>query len=365
MLRYLEIKKALLEMTSSMEPGKKLPDRTILCKTLDTSRTTLDKAIRELTEQGILRSKKGSGTYVVGALDGTVENAENWCVIIPNIMDSIYSGLVKGISNVAQKHNANVILCNSDNDSGKQEQNIKRLLVSGVAGFLIVPVIANSPFENSRLYSSLIKSDVPFIFCNRSVDGVSAPVVTSNDFYGGYIATKHLISKGYRHISFVAKYKYRTSMDRCQGYIAALLENGIPVNRRLIVVPADGNKLDCRSEMLRLLTDPNETVDAVFCFNDDVAIKVMETIKKSGRKISDEIGVIGYDNSTACDTQDPKLTSISYKNEEIGEKAASLLYDLCHGKPRSSEFEYYLFQPEIVERASCLGIRAIGQKSSI
>ena len=357
MLRYLEIKNELLNMTSSMEPGQKLPDRVVLCKMLDTSRTTLDKAIRELMDQGFLSSKKGSGTYVVGALDGAVDNAENWCVIIPNIMESIYSGLVKGISNIAQSRNANLILCNSDNDSGRQEQNIRRLLVSGVAGFIIVPVIANNPIENYQLYSNLIKSDVPFIFCNRSVDGVSAPVVTSNDFYGGYIATKHLISKGYRHIAFIAKYKYRTSMDRCQGYITALLENNIPINRRLIIVPAEGGqKLDCCREMERLLDD-REEVDAVFCFNDDVAINVIKAINGHGKKVSDDIGVIGYDNSASCDTQTPKLTSISYKNEEIGEKAANLLCDLCDNKPLSSEFEYYLFQPEIVERESCLGLR--------
>lgn len=358
MLRYLEIKNELINMTLSMNPGQKLPDRTALCKMLDTSRTTLDKAIRELVNQGVLSSRKGSGTYAVGALDGAVDNAENWCVIIPNIMDSIYSGLVKGISNVAQLHNANIILCNSDNDSGKQEQNIRRLLVSGVAGFIIVPVIANNPIENYQLYSNLIKSDVPFIFCNRSVDGVSAPVVTSNDFYGGYIATKHLISKGYRHIAFVTKYRYRTSMDRCQGYITALLENDITINRRLIVVPAEGGRqLDCGREMERLLDDENETVDAVFCFNDDVAINVCKAIKGRGKRISDEIGVIGYDNSASCETQSPRLTSVSYKNEEIGEKAASLLYDLCDNKPRSSEFEYYLFQPEIVERESCQGLK--------
>lgn len=356
MLRYLEIKEALTEMVSDMEPGQRLPDRLTLCKILDTTRTTLDKAIHVLVDQEILVSKKGSGTFVVGALHGAVADVENWCVIIPNIMDPIYSGLVKGIENVAQAHNANVILCNSDNDSCKQEKNIRRLLVSGVAGFIIVPVIANNPIENCQLYSSLIKSDVPFIFCNRSVDGVSAPIVTSNDFYGGYLVTKHLLSKGYKNIAYITRHKYRTSMDRCQGYITALLENGIPINRRLIIVPAEnGQKLDCFEEMKKLLSEQNCNVDAVFCFNDDIAVSVVDAIKLSGKKISDNIGVIGYDNTEVCGGQTPRLSSVSYKTEEIGKKAAELLYNLCRGKPKSSQFEYYLFQPEIVERESCLG----------
>ena len=358
MLRYLEIKKQLMDMVSTMEPGQRLPDRPSLCRMLDTTRTTVDKAIKELVEQDILSSRKGSGTYVVGALDGAVEDAVNWCVIIPDITESIYSSLVNGIESVAQAHNANVILCNSGNDSGRQEKNIRRLLVSGVAGFIIVPVIANDPVENYQLYSSLIRSDVPFIFCNRSVDGVSAPVVTSNDFYGGYIATKHLISKGYRNIAFLARQKYRTSMDRCQGYLGALLECGLDIDRRLIVIPErSGQEIDCRAEFISLLEEKAGQVDAVFCFNDDIAVKAMEAVKHAGLKVSDQVGVIGYDDTEICNSQHPRLSSVLYKSEQIGEKAAELLYELCSGKPKSSRFEYYLFQPEIAERESCRGPR--------
>lgn len=355
MLRYLEIKKEILDMISTMEPGQRLPDRLVLCKMLDTTRTTLDKAIRELVDQEVLTAKKGSGTYVVGALDGTKLNVENWCVIVPNIMESIYSGLVKGISNVAQAHNINLILCNSENESSKQERIIRRLLVSGIKGFIIVPVITSSPTENYEMYRSLIKSSVPFIFCNRAVEGVFAPVVASSDYYGGYIATKHLIAQGYRNIAFLSRYRYRTSMDRCHGYMVALLEAGIAINRRLIVMPEqNGQKIDSYAETKKLLIS-SEPMDAIFCFNDSVAARAHAAITNSGKQVSRDIGLIGYDNTDLCDALTPRLSSVSYKNEEIGEKAADLLLDLCREIPPRSQFEYYLFQPQIVERESCCG----------
>lgn len=343
-----------MEMISTMSPGERLMDRPSLCKLLDTTRTTLDKAINELVQQEILTSRKGSGTYVVGALEGSVSDSDNWCIIVPNIVDPIYSGLVSGISKIAQKRNANIILCNSDNDSSKQEKYIRRLLVSGVAGFIIVPVITDDLAENYRLYNNLIRSNVPFIFCNRSVDGVIAPVVTSNDFYGGYIATKHLIDNGYKKVAFVSKHKYRTSMDRCQGYMSALLENNIEINRRRIIIPASEKQPIDYCQETRKLLEKGE-IDAIFCFNDSIAIQIADVVKSVGLKISDDVGIIGYDNIEACKSYNPPLSSVSYKIAEIGEKAADVLCDLCYEKKAPSRFEYYLFQPDVIPRESCMG----------
>jgi len=362
MLRYLEIKKQLQDMIAAMSPGERLPDRTTLCRMLDTTRTTLDKAVGELIAQDVLTSRKGSGTYVVGALEGAVADSENWCVIVPNIVDPIYSGLVSGIESVAQQRNANLILCSSDNDSVKQEKYIRRLLVSGVSGFIIVPVITGDPSENYRLYSSLIRSNVPFIFCNRSVDGVIAPVVTSNDFYGGYIATNHLIRQGYRKIAYVAKHKYRTSMDRCQGYMTALLENDIGINRKLIVIPpSEKEPIDYLGKVKALLLSGE--ADAVFCFNDAIALQTADVVKSIGMTVSDDVGIIGYDNTELSRSYSPALSSVSYKIVEIGKKAADVLCDLCAAEKKQSRFEYYLFQPEVKARASCRGKRAVSDRA--
>ncbi len=356
MLRYLEIKAQLKDIISDMSPGDKLPDRVELCRRLDTTRTTLDKAIRELANQGMLSSRKGSGTYIASELDDRVTSEESWGVIVPDISEAIYATLVSGIECVSQIYNANVILCNSNGNPLTQQRFIKRLLNSGVSGFIIVPVIENSVQENSNLYNVLVRSRVPFIFCNRSVDGISAPVVTSNDFYGGNIATKYLISNGYRKIAFISEYKYRTSMDRCQGYLSALLENDIEINRRLIVMPSySEKKADVRGQTDELLKA--EKPDAVFCFNDAIAFQVIDVIHKNGLRVSDDIGVIGYDDTEACNSQTPAITSVSYKTYEIGQKAAEVLYKQIHGQKLRSGFDYYLFQPEITVRESCRGVK--------
>lgn len=355
MLRYKEIKNMLLQEIASFSPGERLPSRPALCKKLDTTRATLDKAIRELAKEGYLSSKNGSGTYLVGLQGNHTPLSKNWGIIVPNVMDAVYPGLVRGAENVAQKYGINTILCNSDNDPDKQEQYIKRLLLSGVTGIIIVPIVSNSIRENFKLYNQLADTKTPIVFCNRSVDGINVPVVTSNDFYGGYIATKHLIENGYRRIAYIAGPKYKTSIERCQGYISALIENGIEVERsRIVFAKENTEKSNFGYEGLDVLLEQKNEINGIFCFNDRIAQGCYRSIQERGLRISEDIGLIAYDNTDICDILEPKLTSVSYKNLEIGEKAAELLWKMNRNE-YTPDFEYYLFQPGIVTRNSCLG----------
>lgn len=354
MLRYKEIKNLLIERIGKMNPGERLPSRPDLCLEMETTRTTLDRAIKELESEGVLSCQNGSGTYVLGLIRGTAPQVDNWCVIVPNVMEDIYPSLIRGIENVGARVGANIILCNSDNDADKQERYIRRLLVSGVAGFIIVPVISDSIETSYRLYGTLLDANIPFVFCNRSVEGVKAPLVKSNDFYGGYIATKLLLSKGYRKISYLAKKKYQTSAERCQGYISALLEWGLKIDRRLIILPRENEDIDCYQAAKKIIAD-NNCPDAIFCFNDYVAQEVCKAVIACGKKVSDDIGIIGYDNITSVASFLPSISSVAYKSVEIGEMAAGILADSISGKDPGSNFDSYLFQPIIVERESCRG----------
>lgn len=354
MLRYLEIKNQLREMVEGMPVGRRLTSRVALCRQLDTTRATLDKAIAELESEGYLVSRKGSGTYVSSLPNEKPASIENWGVIVPNIMDPIYPGLVRGIENAAQRYGLSISLCNSDDSIEKQEMYIRRLILLGVSGFIIVPVISSNLEETTRLYRQLAGSRLPFIFCNRGVDGIEAPVITSNSYYGGYIATKHLIQKGYRRIAYVAKKKYSTSMERCSGCISALLEGGLRVNGAHMILHAGGsNEAVLRERICHMLSEEGRP-DAIFCFNDEVARAAYQAAREAGLRISKDLGIIGYDDDSSCSLYMPQITSVSYRNVEIGERAGELLYKMVSGQP-APEFSYFFLQPEIVERESCLG----------
>ncbi|MBQ7599317.1 MAG: substrate-binding domain-containing protein [Clostridia bacterium] len=352
MLRYLEIKNQLLEITDKMQPGEKLMNRNTLCKMLDTTRTTLDKAIRELVDQGVLVSRKGSGTFLSGGLITPQKGIKNWCVIVPNF-EIIYARLVSGIESVARQHDVNVILCCSDDNFSRQEHLIHRLIASGADGFIIVPVITDSPQDNLKLYSQLVNMTIPFVFCNRGIEGINVPVVSSNDFYGSYIATKLLIDRGYRRIGFVAPRKYVTSIQRCHGYMSALQEAGIQIDRRLIFFPPTATAGDYIEPVKRMIE--KEKADGFYCFNYAVGVDVADTVEKCGKRVSDDIGIIAYSNGGPSDIGRASLSTVGAKASEIGAKAAQVLGRIISGDEPKSAFDGYLFMPEITERQSCKG----------
>lgn len=356
MLRYLEIKESLKEIIYGMNVGERLQDRVTLCQILDTSRTTLDKAIRELTDEGMLSSRQGSGTFVANTHFAKQDTSYIWGVIVPNITEPIYNVLVSSIESVAQKKNINVVLCSSENDKHRQAQFIRRLTKSHAAGFIIVPVISNNPIENQSLYLNLKSQDIPFVFCNRSVEGINAPIVQSNDFYGGYIATKHLISRGYRRIAYISVARYKTCIDRYQGYAAAIMESGLELDRSIIRIPS-GREPDFiyYDETRKLLATTD--IDAVFAFGDYGAFSVAAAIKDAGLVVSDDIGLIGYNDIEACNMSVPPLSSVSYKAREIGIKAAELLYALIYKPDSLQGVDIYTSLPELVVRESSRGKR--------
>lgn len=354
MMRYQEIKEQLVHKIGQLEPGTRLPSRPDLCVQLDTNRTTLDRAIKELEREGMLYSRNGSGTYVIGLVQGKVSTTENWGVIVPNVMDHVYPSLARGIENVACRYSANVILCNSDDDVEKQNRYIKRLLLSGVSGFIIVPIITSSVEISSKLYGTLLDSHIPFVFCHRGVEGIRVPIVKSNDFYGGYIATKHLLSRGYRNIAYIARREYSTSVERYHGYVSAIQEYGLPVKRERVLLPRE-ERPNSSYQYMRQLLERDPEVDAVFCFNDYVALEVCSAVQDAGKRVSHDIGVIGYDNLPADSSVSPKITSLAFKSLQIGEQAAQVLYEMINQKSKGEWTNYYLFQPSIVLRESCLG----------
>lgn len=354
MLRYKEIKLLLVKDIANLGILEKLPSRNVLCKKYDTTRTTLDKAIKELEAEGVVFCRKGSGSYVAPPEGYDSTRSGNWGLIVPDADEDIYVELAQGVETVAESVNANVILCNFEHSSEKQAQYIRRLVLTGIDGLIIVPVVRNVNVEVNSLYSVLADAKRPTVFCNLALAGLNAPIVMASSFFGGYAATKHLIEKGYRHIAFLCNYIYRTSEERCQGYLAALQESGIEVDRDLILIDsAEGEPTDGYSAMKRLL-DKECKVDAVFCFNDVLLPGVYKAIHECGLSVSDDIGVIGYDNTSVSTALSPRASTVSYPSREIGRLAAELLVKQVKGLPVST-FPSYMFMPSVEARESSLG----------
>lgn len=362
MYRYSEMKEMLLADIKKMKPLTKLISRPKLCEKYGVTRTTTDRAIAELTNEKVLYSIKGSGTYVAApqfAERPTVLKKPGdtmvWGVILPDIMYDLYTAILRGISDIAAPDNINVMLFNTDNDTAKQHGIVENLLVTGVDGLIIIPAISND--INLATYMLLREKNIPFVFCNRGIDTLpEVPLVCCNNFYGGYIAVKHLIELGYRHIAFLSKLRYRTALDRYLGYCAAIMEAGLPLNRKLVTLSFEGDDRQGAFDATCRLLQHRPEIDSIFCVGDLYLQGVYDAISANGLRVSDDIGVVSHDNSTICERVTPKATSTSFKGYEAGYQAALLLNKLMKGETLN-DINLFVMQPELVVRDSCKGLQ--------
>ena len=356
MFKYTKLMTRLLKEIRETTADTKLPSRQELCSQYQCTRTTIDRAIKELTAQGYLYSHQGSGTYVASTEFSNPQITHTWGLIVPNIQFQLYSSMLRGVADVANKNGISVQIFNTDNEPSKQRHIIRNLVKLKINGLLIVPNTVTEP--QYEIFFWLKSQNIPFVFCNRGVEEmVNAPLVCSNSFYGGYLATKHLFEKGYKNPAIITSRFYRLPMDRMQGYLAAVSEQGIKLNRDQIVyrcgVPQAADQPLAYSETRKLL-ELKERPDSIFCSSEHTLAGVYKAVQDAGLKIPDDIGVISHDNSPMCLQHFPHVTAVTLDCYQIGHHAAILLEKLMKGE-EAPDFNIHVLQPELVIRQSCLG----------
>ncbi|MEH7248055.1 GntR family transcriptional regulator [Neobacillus niacini] len=361
---YEIVKRKILEDIKSVDGNQRIPSRVQLAKKYAVTRTTIERAISELVGEGYLYSKDGSGTYVSDLTkkkesESIKQSVKHWGVILPNILEDTYPGILRGIEDIASNHSIVTQVCNTDNDPEKQNQYIQNMLNYGVDGFIIVPSIVET--GNVSVFNEMQEKGVPFVACNRSITGVQSPKVISNNYHGGYLATKHLIEQGYQNIAFIASVSYSISIERYQGYLAAIADYGLIPNEEFVhfeetsIASATFDRVNKigRQRVEAMLSKDNRP-DAFFCFDDLIAQGAYYAIRESGYQVGKEIGLVGYnDNYYICNSLPGELTSIDFKAYEVGEKAATMLLDLMNGY-KVSNIKTVVVQPDMKVRGSSL-----------
>lgn len=169
-------------------------------------------------------------------------------------------------------------------------------------------------------------------------------LLNCDNVQGGYLATEYLLEQGYTKIAHVTGDDRLSSMQREQGYIKALDEQGIGIDRNLIIAG------EYREEVAYLETKKLlelQEVEAFFVGNDIMALGVTRAIEEKGSKIPEDISVIGFDNLESAEWIKMELTTVEIPMQEIAEKSVALLFT-------KGEKRHIMCQPKLIERKSVL-----------
>jgi LacI family transcriptional regulator len=184
----------------------------------------------------------------------------------------------------------------------------------------------------------------------RPVADAHFDFVGTDNFLGTQLATQHLLDLGHRHIAFIGGSVSSTSRaQRLGGYTSKLLERGIQVNGEWIVCSEASQSSGAKTAEQLFTAYPEIT--AALCYQDIVALGVMQTLRKLGRQVGRDFALIGFDDITEASLVQPGLTTVSVASREIGRKAGELLYSRIQGNDEPPK--RIILPPSLVIRESC------------
>lgn len=277
------------------------------------------EVIKELgyTPSGIARGLRINETRTVG-------------VIISNIMGSFFTSVVRGIEDVANKMNYNIILCNTDDNPEKEIQYLRDMVSKKVDGLII------SGANIGTDYFSIV-GDKKIVFFDRKPiheEQGKYDIVLVQNREGGRKAVAHLIEKGYRRIGIInGSVESTTGRERLKGYECALREHGMEICPEFIRTGdfLGSNSYDVAKDLLI-----NYECDALFAANDLILWGVLKAARELGKKVPQELGIVAFDDMEWRQFCDPQITSVTQPTYEIGATAMRLLLDRIAGNMEES-----------------------------
>lgn len=299
----------------------------------DQVRVKVEAAIKQLdyVPSAVARSLKAKCTSTIGLL-------------IPNGVNPYFAELARGIEDYCERNGFCVILCNSDDNPDKQRGYLRVLLEKRVDG-LIVSSVGGDP----GLDGGLAGVRTPMVVVDRELEGIEADLVRIDHELGGYLATRHLLALGHRHIACI-RGPIQTSVARLRlcGYERAMAEANIQVQAHWVIQSDYTSPGGYRAAVELLANDPPT---AIFAGNDMIGIGVLRAAAERNIRVPRDLSVVGFDDIEMSRYVYPALTTVGQSIVELGESAAQMLLRRICG-PFDGAVEQRVVAPSMVLRES-------------
>lgn len=352
--KYFTLMEELKEkiISGRIQPGEKLPSENQFTVQYSISRHTVRKALSLLEQEGYIEACHGKGTFCSEKMRH-MKKSRNIAVVTTYISDYIFPRLIQGMDNVLSEQGYSIILKNTGNSRQKEAKCLEELLQKDIDGLIIEPSKSQLSCRHPGLYENLEKYQIPYIFIQGIYTEMKdKPHILMDDARGGYLVTKYLLEQGHRRITGFFKADDIQGIQRHKGYVRALQEAGIPYDPDLVVWFHTEDRRSKPSMMVKEMVKTGSLPHGIVCYNDQIAVQVIESLEDCGLQVPKDISVTGYDNSLYAQ-RGTGITTIAHPQERLGEMAAELILEKINGVSEEDSKVERLIQPELIVRGSC------------
>ena len=328
-----------------------------IAKAAGVSYSTVSRALHnsplislEVREQ--IQRIAGSMGYTPNALAQSLQSKQTNSVglVITTISDPFFADVVNGVEEEAKKAGISVFLATTKNDPDEEIDIIETFSRRRVDG-----VIVASSRIDAGYASRLEQIRIPVVMVNAEAEeeGNLIYSVSVDDFDGARQAIRHLIDLGHRRIAYLGVSNRTVSnKHRMEGYIDTLKKESIEIVPERIIINQDTSPGDLvrdfkiGQELCEKILKTDVT--AIFCYCDTIAAGVMDTCRRNGISVPQQMSIVGFDDNFICEILSPPLTTIHQPEMEIGKLAMQMILNSLAGE----DVVDILLNPHIIIRES-------------
>jgi LacI family transcriptional regulator len=270
-------------------------------------------------------------------------------LVVPDLMSTFFSEIAISMSTEFRKHGYSLLISWTEEDPEIQSREIEHLLCIGIDAMIIA-----TSSDDTASFRKLKERNVPYALLDRDVPGVKAPFIGGDDVLFGRMATQHLIASGCKRIGHICGPPMSPGFGRLEGYKSALKAAGIRVSKDWIVTPTEPGPRTFHHgfESAKRLLQVKPRVDAIFCFNDPLAIGATEAVLSAGLRVPEDVAIIGCGNYPLGATLRNPVSTIDQNTRELGEKSAAVVLSLLQKHSGKTLNRATIVEPHLLVRAS-------------
>jgi len=340
-------------------PGEKIHSENELVKLFEVSRHTVRQAVGDLVHEGWLYREQGAGTFVSQRRKKNPSpTGKNIGVITTYVTDYIFPSIIKGIESYLSDHGYSLTFACTDNNPDKERSCLESMLSRNIDGLIVEPTRSSSYNPNLHYYLQMEQNEIPYLMINQYYPQLNPPHLILNDEKGGFIATEHLIKQGHRKIIGLFKSDDIQGLNRMQGFIRAFRENEISFFPEMIITYTTEEKDKILVNKLKdVLISEEKKPTGIVCYNDEIAISVLNVLRELELKVPEDISIVGYDDSYLAEASETKITSVTHPKTEMGLEAAQWIVAAVENRERKIVVNNQkIYEPELVIRNSTRSI---------